>query len=72
MSIVTLSHRSPLFDPLASAFRGIGQFMVLLAEAGPRSDALRRLTYMSDEELEARGTTRDAEIRRIVGVSAHL
>ena len=69
---ISLSHRSPLLDRLASAFRSLGDFLVLLAEAGPRSDALRRLTRMSDEELEARGTTRDAEVRRILGVSAHL
>ena len=72
MSILTLSHRLPLLDRLGSAVRGIGEVLVLLAEAGPRSEALRRPTRMSDEELEARGTTRDAEVRRIVGVSAHL
>jgi hypothetical protein len=72
MSILAFSHPSPLFDRLGSVFRGIGEALVLLAQAGPRSEALNRLTYLSDEELEARGTTRDAEIRRIVGVSAHL
>ena len=72
MATVTLPHPSRLLDRLASAFRAFGDFLVLLAEAGPRSDALRRLTSMTDEELAARGTTRDAEIRRILGVSAQL
>ena len=72
MTSIVSSHPSTLLDRLAAVARGIGVFLVLLAEAGPRSEALRRLTRMSDEELAARGTTRDAEIRRIVGVSAQI
>ena len=72
MSLITLSHRSTFSDRLAAAFRAVGDFLVLLAEAGPRSEALRRLTRLTDEDLAARGTTRDAEIRRILGVRAQL
>lgn len=72
MAFVTLPHNSTLPGRLAAPFRAIGDFLILLAEAGPRSEAFRRLSRMSDEELASRGTTRVAEIQRIVGVSASL
>ena len=41
--------------------------IVRLAENSPRMRALNALNAMSDEDLAARGTTRQAEILRIVG-----
>ncbi|MDB6181733.1 DUF1127 domain-containing protein [Paracoccus fistulariae] len=48
-------------------FRAIGSFLVSLAENGPRMQAVRRLNETSDEELAARGLTREGEVRRIFG-----
>lgn len=42
-----------------------------LATLGPRTEALRRLSATTDEQLAARHTTRDAEVRRIVGVKSY-
>lgn len=41
--------------------------LIRLAENSPRIRALNALNAMSDEELAARGTTRQAEMLRIVG-----
>jgi hypothetical protein len=43
-----------------------------IATAGPKSEALQRLTRLTDAQLAARGTTRDAEVRRILGIHAYL
>lgn len=43
-----------------------------LATLGPRTEALRRLSAMSDAQLAARNTTRDAEVRRIVGIGSWI
>lgn len=48
-------------------FVAIGRFIILLAEAGPQMDAVRRLNAMSDEDLKAKGLTREGEVRRIFG-----
>ena len=53
---------------LTAPFRAIGHFMVLLAEANPRMKALNKLGRTSDETLAAQGTTRESEIRRIMGL----
>lgn len=52
---------------------GAALFEVLetIATAGPKSEALQRLTRLSDGQLAARGTTRDAEVRRILGIHAY-
>jgi hypothetical protein len=54
------------------ALRRIGAAVLTVPEtiatAGPKAEALRRLTQMSDDELAARGTTRDAEVRRVLGI----
>lgn len=50
----------------ASAF---GHGLVRMAEAGPRMEAVRRLNAMSDDDLEARGVTREEMVRRIFGAS---
>lgn len=55
---------------LAAPFAAIGRFLVQLAESGPRMRALEHLNRISDEDLAARGLTREGEIRRILGISA--
>lgn len=56
----------------AQALRRVGAVLLgaleMIATAGPKSEALRRLTRMSDDQLAARGTTRDAEVRRVLGI----
>lgn len=52
---------------LAKPFVGIWNFLILMAETGPRMEAVRRLNAMSDADLAARGTTRHAEVQRIFG-----
>lgn len=55
---------------LLAPFRAVGRFMIMLAESGPQMRALNRLSGMSDSELSAKGLSRNAEIRRIIGASA--
>lgn len=59
----------------ASALRRLGAALVdgldFIATLGPRTEALRRLSATSDAQLAARHTTRDAEVRRIVGVTSY-
>lgn len=43
----------------------LGRGFVAMAEAGPRMEEVRRLNALSDADLTARGTTREAEVRRI-------
>ncbi len=54
---------------LARVGNSILDALVFLAEMGPRSEALRRLSTLSNDELARRGTTREAEVRRIMGPS---
>lgn len=61
-----------ILSVIAAPFRAIGRFLVSLAEAGPRMDAVRQLNAMSDAELAARGLTREGEVRRIFGDYYHL
>lgn len=51
---------------LLAPFRAIGRFMILVAESSPQMRALDRLNSFSDEELAAKGLTRDGEVRRTV------
>lgn len=48
-------------------FRAVGTFLIRLAENGPRMQAVQRLNETTDEELAARGLTREGEVRRIFG-----
>jgi hypothetical protein len=54
---------------LYSFASAIGHGLVRMAEAGPRMQAIGRLNAMSDEELEAKGVTREEMVRRIFGAS---
>lgn len=53
---------------LAAPFKAAGRFLIWLGETSGRMQEIERVNRLSDAELAARGTTRDAEIRRIVGV----
>lgn len=64
--------QSTILGALAAPFVAIGRFMVLLAEANPKMRELNRLSQFTDEELVSKGLTREAEIRRIMGVNAYL
>jgi hypothetical protein len=57
---------------LAAPFAAVGRFLVQLAEVSPKMRALEELNRKSDAELEARGLTRDAEMRRILGAAAYV
>lgn len=63
---------SGLLAALAAPFRGAWHGLALIAVAGPAVEALNRLTRTSDAELRARGTSRQAELRRIMGVTHAL
>ena len=56
-----------LLRAITAPFRAVGTFLVMLAEAGPRMEAINRLNGMTDEELAAKGLTRADEVRRIFG-----
>ena len=52
---------------LAAPFRAVGAGLVRLSENTSTARALTRLQEMSDDELARHGTTRIAEVRRILG-----
>lgn len=57
---------------LLAPFRAMGRLLIAMAEASPQMRALNRLSQLSDQELAAKGLTRDGEIRRILGGAAVL
>ncbi|WP_378943404.1 hypothetical protein [Paracoccus sp. R86501] len=73
-TIATAGHKTAAFptSALLAPFRAIGRFMVTLAEASPQMRSLNKLSQLSDEELAAKGVTRESEIRRILGGAAAL
>jgi hypothetical protein len=58
--MTTASHRSPF----AAMVGGVASFFDMVA----RSHALGRVYETPDEHFAARGTTREAEARRLLGV----
>lgn len=54
-----------LRQALAAPFKAVWHGLILLAEAGPCMDQVRKLNAMSDADLAARGLTREGEVRRI-------
>lgn len=66
------SAQSSILNVLAAPFTALGRFLVLLAEANPKMRELDRLSRVTDEDLAAKGLTRDGEIRRIMGVNSYL
>ncbi len=64
----TLTNRLHLADVIGmitEPFKAIGRFTVQIAEADSRMQAVARLNAMTEAELEAKGLTREDEIRRI-------
>lgn len=51
---------------LLAPFRAFGAAMIKMAENNPRVRALNAITEMTDEELAAKGLTRDQAIRNAV------
>lgn len=74
MTMIASVDRKPSFSAAAllAPFRAFGRFMIMLAEASPQMRALNGLNQRSDEELAAKGLTREGEVRRILGGSAAL
>lgn len=71
MAAITAARPSPL-HLAAAPFRALGDLLVRMAEVTPYARALDLLNATSDEDLRARGTTRAAEIRRILGSRLYL
>lgn len=72
MTTFTATPRRTLAEVLTAPFRLGGEALMALALAGPRVEAIERLCRLSDEDLAARGTTREDEIERILGVGARI
>jgi hypothetical protein len=67
---IRISHPTPFLAVLQTAaapFRAFGRLLVDLGERSPLMLALTRLQGTSDDDLQARGLTRDGELRRILG-----
>lgn len=62
-----ISNREMVVELIAAPFRSLFEFLVRMAEANPRMVALRTLSETSDEELAARGLTRQGVITTIMG-----
>ena len=71
MVTINASHPSGL-HLAAAPIRALGDLLVRMAEVTRYARALDLLNTTSDEDLRARETTRDAEIRRILGPCLHL
>jgi hypothetical protein len=65
-------HSHSVLDRIGSALRTLGHFAVLAITAQPRVQAIEQLLRLSDEDLAARGTTREAELNHILGAGAAL
>ncbi|SMY05887.1 DUF1127 domain-containing protein [Flavimaricola marinus] len=59
------SGRPNVWAAISAPFRAIGRGLVFMAENNSRMEAVRRLNELTDAELEAKGTDRVAEVRRI-------
>lgn len=62
-----ISNREMVVELIAAPFRSLFECLVRMAEANPRMVALRTLSETSDEELAARGLTRQGVITTIMG-----
>ncbi|WP_146065175.1 DUF1127 domain-containing protein [Albidovulum inexpectatum] len=61
-----------LLQLLAAPFAALGRILIRIAESSRAMREIERLNQMSDEELAARGLTRDGEIRRIFAGQLYL
>jgi hypothetical protein len=57
---------------LGAPFVALNTLLMSLAQANSQIRRINELNRVSDAELEARGTTREAELRRAFGVSVCL
>ncbi|WP_022703818.1 hypothetical protein [Pseudorhodobacter ferrugineus] len=57
---------------LTRPFVAVWNFLILLAEAHPKMTAINKLNAQSDAQLAERGTSREAEIRRIFSGQFYL
>ena len=56
----------------AAPFRALGHFLVRLGEASRLGQEVERLNRLSDDDLAARGLTREGEIRRIFNTPSYF
>lgn len=63
--ITTAKPAHSLSSLIARPFVAFWNFLILLAEAHPKMNAVNKLNTLTDEQLEERGTTRSDEVRRI-------
>ena len=63
---------SSLPSLIARPFVGLWNFMIFIAEAHPKMNAVNKLSEMTDEQLAARGTNRTDEVRRIFAGQFYL
>jgi hypothetical protein len=56
----------------ARPFIAFGKLMSSIAEANTLAQAANRIVEMSDEELEAKGMTRDEAIRTVFAKQGHI
>lgn len=61
-----------MLHALAAPFVFLGGVLVSLAEAGPRMRQVKRLNGMTDEDLAAKGLTREGEVNRIFSDRLYL
>lgn len=57
---------------LSAPFRAVWRGLIALAEADSRMAVVRELQATSDEDLAARGTSRNTEVRRIFASSGAI
>ncbi|QYK40144.1 MAG: DUF1127 domain-containing protein [Paracoccaceae bacterium] len=72
MTVLTTNTTAARPGLLSRAVSGFWNFLVLLAESGPMMEQVRRLNATTDEDLAARGLTREGEVRRIFGARMGL
>ena len=64
--------RSSVLSLLARPFTAIWSTLIAIAEAGPKMREINALNDTTDAQLAARGTTRLAEVQRILGNRMYL
>ena len=62
-----ISNGEMIRELVLAPFRAIGRGFEFLIENNHRAQALNALCEMSDEELAAKGTTREEAVQRLVG-----
>ncbi|WP_334063997.1 DUF1127 domain-containing protein [Limimaricola cinnabarinus] len=68
----TTTAPSRLLGLAVAPFAMIGRGLIAMAEAGPRMKQVQQLNEMSDEDLEALGTSRAEMVRKIFGGAIYM